>query len=79
MAALKELTRTKGNASMSLAEIREQLQRFRREGKINPAAQARLEKKMRLIMGRLNKLGKRGGAFGQVQLSKELQQLCKRG
>ena len=71
MAAVKEMPRTTELTGMSLEEMRKHLGRFRQGGRIEPGERARFEKKMKEIMARMAKLGRKGGAFGQVRFSEE--------
>ncbi len=79
MAAVTEMPRVEVVASMSLEEVREQLARFRRAGRIKAADQARLVSKMKANLGRLAKLGQKGGQFAQIRLSDEMRELYQRG
>ena len=79
MAAVKEMPRVEVIASMSLGEVRQQLAKFRRGGRIKAADQARLERKMKEILARLAKLGQKGGRFAQIRLSDEMRELYQRG
>ena len=78
MAVVSEMPKAKEVGSMSLGEVREQLAKFRRGGRIKAADRARLERKMKEILSRLAKLGQKGGRFAQVRLSAEAKALSKR-
>ena len=78
MAVVSEMPKAKEVGSMSLAEMRGHLAKFRRGGKIKPGDRARLERTMKEILGRLAKLGQRGGGFAQVRLSDEARELYQR-
>ena len=78
MAVVSEMPKTKEVGSMSLAEMRDYLGKFRREGKLKAGDRAKLERKMKEILGRLAKLGQRGGQFAEIRLSAEAKALCKR-
>ena len=78
MAAIKEMPRTMELTSMSLEEMREHLGRSRQGGRIDPAEKARFQEKMKEIMGRIAKLGRKGGAFGQVRFSEEAMEVYER-
>ncbi len=79
MAVVSEMPKAKVVGSMSLGEVREQLARFRRGGRMKAGDQARLERKMKEILSRLAKLGQKGGRFAQVRLSDEMRELYQRG
>ena len=79
MAVATGTPKIEAGASMSLGEVREQLAKFRRGGKIKAAEQAKLDSKMKEILSHLSKLGQKGGRFTQVQLSDEMKELCRRG
>ena len=79
MTAVKEMPRVEVVGSMSLAEVREQLAKFRGGGRMKAADRARLERKMKEILGRLAKLGQKGGRFAQIRLSDEMRELYQRG
>ena len=72
MAAIKEMPRTMKLTSMSLEEMRKHLTRLRQGGGIGPGEKARFQKKMKEIMARMARLGRKGGPFGQVRLSQEV-------
>ncbi len=78
MAAVKEMPRVEVVTSMSLGEVRQQLAKFRRGGRIKAADRARLERKMKEILSRLAKLGQKGERFAQIRLSAEAKALSKR-
>ncbi len=78
MAAVKEMPRVEVVTSMSLGEVRQQLAKFRRGGRMKTGDQARLERKMKEILARLAKLGQKGERFAQVRLSAEAKALSKR-
>ena len=75
MAVVSEIPKAKEVGSMSLAEMRDHLARFRQGGRIKAADQARVQAKMREILARLAKLGQKGGRFAQVSLSDEAREL----
>ena len=78
MAVATEVPKVEAVGSMSLAELREQLAKFRQDGRIQAADQAKLERKMKEILSHLAKLGKKGGQFAQIRLSDEMTELCQR-
>ena len=71
MAAIKEMPRAVELTGMSLEEMRQHLGRFRQGSGIEAGQRARFEKKMKEIMVRMARLGRKGGAFGQVRFSEE--------
>ena len=79
MAVAAEMPKVEAVGSMSLAELREQLAKFRQDGRIHAVDQGKLESKMKEILSHLAKLGQRGGPFAQIQLSDEMMELCQRG
>ena len=64
---------------MSLAEMTEHLSRSRQGGTMKTAERARLRSKMKELMARLAKVGKRGGGFAKVRLSDEVKEMYERG
>ena len=78
MAVVSEMPKAKEIGSMSLGEVRGHLAKFRRDGRIKAGDRARLEMKMKEILGRLAKLGQKGGRFAQVRLSDEARELYER-
>lgn len=78
MAVATEMPRVETVGSMSLGEVREQLAKFRRGGRIKAADQAKLQRKMKEILSHLAKLGQKGGQFAQIRLSDEMTELCQR-
>ncbi len=78
MAAIKEMPRSRELTRMSLAEMREHLGRFRQGERTEPGEKARFEAKMKDIMGRLAKLGRKGGRFGKVRFSDEVVEVYER-
>jgi hypothetical protein len=75
MATVSEIPRAKEVRSMSLAQIRRQLDKFHWQGQVDPDQRAQLQAKLRQIMTRLAEISRRGGAFAQIQPSKELMDL----
>ena len=75
MVILSEMPKAKEVQNMSLAQIRQHLAQFRSQGQVDPAERAKLQKKLREILGRLAKVSQRGGPFAQVRPSRQLMQL----
>ena len=75
MAIISEMPKAKEVRSMSLAQIRRQLDKFHWQGQVDPDQRAQLQAKLRQIMTRLAEISRRGGAFAQVQPSRELMEL----
>ena len=75
MAIVSEMPKAKEAQSMSLAQIRRQLDKFHWQGQVDPDQRAQLQAKLRQIMTRLAEISRRGGAFAQVQPSRELMEL----
>ena len=75
MAIVSEMPQAKGVATMSLAEIRQHLLKFHRQGKIGPDQREKLQKKLREILSRLAEVSRRGGQFAQVRPSRQLLEL----
>ena len=78
MAVAMEMPRVETVGSMSLGEVREQLAKFRRGGRIEAADQVKLQSKMQEILSHLAKLGQKGEQFAQIRLSDEMTELCQR-
>ena len=75
MAIVSEMPKAKEVQTMSLAQIRQQLDRFHWQGKIDPDQRALLQAKLRQIMTRLARISHRGGTFAKVRPSRELMEL----
>ena len=75
MAIVSEMPEVKEVHSMSLAHIRQQLDSFYSNGRVDPSQKAQLEAKLRQIMTRLARISRRGGRFAQVQPSRQLMEL----
>ena len=75
MVIVSQMPKAKEVGTMSLAQIRQQLAEFGKRGKVNPAERAKLQKKLREILGRLAKVSRRGGPFAQVRPSRQLMEL----
>lgn len=78
MAVVTELPRVEAVGSMSLGEVREQLAKLRRGGRIEADDRTRLHGKMKDILRHLVKVGQKGGEFAQIQLSDEMAALYQR-
>ncbi len=79
MPVATEMPKVEAVSSMSLAKLREQLVKFKQNGRIQAVDQAKLKGKMKEILSHLAKLGQRGGRFAQIQLSDEMRALYQRG
>ena len=77
MAIVSEMPKVKEVQSMSLAQIRQQLDEFHWQGRVDPSQRAQLQAKLREIMIRLAKISRRGGQFAQVEPSRQLMELYK--
>ena len=78
MAVITEMAKAKQGQSMSLDQIRRQLDKSRWNGHLDPDQRDQLQAKLRQIMTRLAKISRRGGPFAQVKPSRELTELYQR-
>ena len=78
MAIVSEMPKTKEAPTMSLAQIRRQLDKLHWNGQIDPDQRTQLQAKLRQIMTRLARISRRGGPFAQVRPSQELMELYQR-
>ena len=78
MVIVSEMPKTKEIQTMSLAQIRQQLAYFNRQGRIDPRQRQRLQKKLGEILARLAKLSRKGGPFAQLRPSRQLMELFER-